>query len=455
MSCRALPVPISGTGPSWCGLLSACCALWLAASAAGAGEPIVLPPPSGPATGLADAAAMRATVFGPRPQDLAPMPETVPLLELDLKLPWARPVPAVYWFDKRLRAWFSAQPGAAPLAIVIAGTGGDGNTSKLSTLRAVLYGAGYHVLTVPSPTFPGFIVSASSTGVAGDLKQDSQDLYAAIQALVAHLPRSTRITEVDLLGYSLGGAHAAVIKSLDATEHKLNIRCAIMINPPVSLFSSIGRLDELFTLSIGSGDSGVEQLYKRLYTRLANLYRRSNKVTIDETDLYSAASAVLRSDADFSAVIALSFRLSLVDVFYAGDLYAGTGVVVDPKHPPAVGDSLEHIGVVLRGKTFADYFSTVFAPYYLAHRPGSTPASLLADNRLDIIADQLEHDPDYYALTNNDDPILNADDLAWLRAKLGSRIVVYDHGGHLGNLGEHQQVADLLEMLAGGWRSGK
>lgn len=454
MRCRALPVPISGTGPSRCGLLSACCALWLAASAAGAGEPIVLPPPSGPATGLADPAAMRATVFGPRPQDLAPMPELVPLLELDLKLPWARPVPAIYWFDRRLRAWFSAQPGPAPLAIVIAGTGGDGNTSKLSTLRAVLYGAGYHVLTVPSPTFPGFIVSASSTGVAGDLKQDSQDLYAAIQALVAHLPRSTRITEIDLLGYSLGGAHAAVIKSLDATEHKLNIHRAIMINPPVSLFSSIGRLDELFTLSIGSGDSGVEQLYKRLYTRLANLYRRSNKVTIDETDLYSAASAVLRSDADFSAVIALSFRLSLVDVFYAGDLYAGTGVVVDPKHPPTVGDSLEHIGVVLRGKTFADYFSTVFAPYYLAHRPGSTPASLLADNRLDIIADQLEHDPDYYAMTNNDDPILNADDLAWLRAKLGSRIVVYDHGGHLGNLGEHQQMADLLQMLSGLWQGG-
>ena len=453
MSWSVLPVPLSGAGSSWSRVLSACCALLLA-SLAGAAEPIVLPPPTGPATGLADAAAMRATVFGPRPQDLAPMPETVPLLELDLSLPWARPVPAIYWFDRRLRAWFSAQPGAAPLAIVIAGTGGDGNTSKLATLRAVLYGAGYHVLTVPSPTFPGFIVSASSTGVAGDLKQDSQDLYAALQMLVAHLPRGTRISEVDVLGYSLGAAHAAVIKSLDDVEHKLKIKRAILINPPVSLFSSIGRLDELFTLSIGSGDSGVEQLYKRLYTRLANLYRRSNKVTLDETDLYSAASAVLTSDADFSAVIALSFRLSLVDVFYAGDLYAGTGIVVDPKHPPAVGDSLEHIGVVLRGKTFADYFSTVFAPYYLAHRPGSTPASLLADNRLDIIADTLEHNPDYYAMTNDDDPILNSDDLAWLRAKFGARIVVYDHGGHLGNLGERQQVTDLLEMLAGLWTRG-
>ena len=96
----------------------------------------------------------------------------------------------------------------------------------------------------------------------------------------------------------------------------------------------------------------------------------------------------------------------------------------------------------------------MFAPYYLAHRPGSTPASLLADNRLDIIADTLEHNPDYYAMTNDDDPILNSDDLAWLRAKFGARIVVYDHGGHLGNLGERQQVTDLLEMLAGLWKRG-
>src|SRR5271170_4755844 len=428
-------------------LVAALAALFVSTSTPADTQPIPAPPAPGPATGLADSAALRATVFGTPPQDIAPLPEKVPLLEMDLALPWARPVPAVFWFDKLLRVWFSAQDKPAPLAIVISGTGSDANTAKLSVLRAVLYGAGYHVLTVPSPTFPGFIVSASSTGVAGDLKQDSQDLYAALQALVAHLPRGTRITDVDLLGYSLGGAHAAVIKSLDDIDHKLKIHRAIMINPPVSLFSSIGRLDELFAQSIGSGDSGVEQLYKRLYTRLANLYRRSNKVTIDETDLYSAASAVLRSDEDFSAVIALSFRLSLVDVFYAGDLYAGTGIVVDPKHPPAVGDSLEHIGVVLRGKTFADYFPDVFAPYYLAHRSGSTPASLRADNRLDIIATALEHNPDYYGMTNNDDPILNAEDLAWLRAKLGARLMVYDHGGHLGNLGERQQVADLLEML--------
>jgi len=304
---------------------------------------------------------------------------------------------------------------------------------------------------MPSPTFPRFIVAASSTGVAGDLMQDGRDLYAAMQKIVAHLPRRVRITEIDVLGYSLGGANAAIVKSIDANERKLAIHRAVMINPPVSLFASVGRLDKLFAQSIGSGDEGVEQLYRRLYAELANLYVASDRVQVDENFMLDAAAAVLKSDAEFSAAIALSFRLDLVNMFFAGDLYAGTGVVTDPRHPPGVGDSLAETQRVLRGMPFSEYFSRVFAPYYLKHRPGATSASLIADNRLDIIGATLRNDPDYYVLTNNNDVILDRRELAWLEDTLGSRIVVYDHGGHLGNLGDVKQVADLLDMLGGRW----
>jgi pimeloyl-ACP methyl ester carboxylesterase len=337
------------------------------------------------------------------------------------------------------------------LAIVISGTGSDANTAKLSVLRGALYGAGYHVLTMPSPTFPGFIVSASSTGVAGDLMQDGHDLYAAMQQILAGLPHKIKITEIDVLGYSLGGANAAVVKSIDATEGKLKIHRAVMIDPPVSLFSSVGRLDKLFAISVGSGDDAIERLYRQLYAELANLYRVSNRVQIDEDFILGAAATVLKTDQEFSSAIALSFRLDLVNVFFAGDLYAGTGVVVDPKHPPRVGDSLEETQRILRGKPFSEYFTKVFAPYYLQHRPNSTSASLIAENRLDVIGDALRTDADYYAQTNSDDLILDKRELAWLENTLGSRIAVYDHGGHLGNIGERRQVSDMLDMLAGRW----
>ena len=412
------------------------------------------PPAPGPATGLADSAALRATVFGTPPQDIAPLPAKVPLTEMDLILPWARPVPPIFWFDRRLRVWFSAQKQPAPLAIVISGTGGGANTAKLSTLRAVLYGAGYHVLTMPSPTFPGFIVSASSTGVAGDLMQDGRDLYAAMQQIIAHLPRGTRITDIDLIGYSLGGTNAAVVKSIDADERKLNIHRAVMINPPVSIFASVGRLDKLYAITLGEGEQGVERLYQKLYAALANVYRASDRVELDEDFLLGAAAAILKTDAEFSAAIALTFRLALVNMFFAGDLFSGAGVVIDPNHPPKPGDSLEHIARELREKPFSEYFTRVFAPYYMRRWPGSTEESLIADSRLDVIGAALRENPDYYAQTNSDDLILDQEELAWLKSTLGTRIAVYDHGGHLGNLGDRQQVSDMLDMLAGRWKAG-
>jgi hypothetical protein len=409
------------------------------------------PLPPAPAADLADSAGLRATVFGTPPQDMAALPEKVPLSEINITLPWRLPVPDVLWFDGKLRVWLSAQKKPAPLAIVISGTGSDGNTGKLAVLRAVLYGAGYHVLTMPSPTFPGFIVSTSSTGVAGDLMQDGRDLYAAIVEILAHLPRKVRITDVDVLGYSLGGANAAIVKSIDATERKLNVHRALMINPPVSLFSSVGRLDKLFAMTIGDGDEDIELLYRRLYAQLANLYRASDRLEIDEDFLLGAAAATFKTDAEFSAAIALSFRIDLVDMFFVGDLYAKTGFVIDPKHPPKVGDSLDRIQRILRDEPFSDYFTQVFAPYYLKRRPDATGASLIAANRLDIIGDALHADGDYYAQTSSDDLILDKRELTWLQDTLGSRIAVYDHGGHLGNLGDRQQVADMLDMLAGRW----
>jgi hypothetical protein len=443
----------------WFALLLTCACLQHAAHAAAADVPDPPPPlpapvhvpAPGPATGLADSAALRATVHGTPPADIAPLPATVPLQQIDIALPWARPVPAVFWFDRRLRVWFSAQPHPAPLVIVISGAGTDGNTGSLAILRGALYGAGYHVLTMPSPTFPGFIVAASSTGVAGDLMQDSHDLYSAMQQLIAHLPRRVQITDIDVVGYSLGAANAAVVKSIDATEGHLRIHRAVMINPPVSMFSSIGRLDKLFALSIGSTDAGIERLYQKLYTRLANVYRTSEQAAVGDSELLAAATTVLTTDSENSAAIALNFRVALMNVFFAGDLYAGTGVVVDPRRPPRVGDSLENVTRALRTKPFAEYFNRVFAPYYLAHRPHSTPESLLADNRLEIIGDALRSNGDYYGQTNSDDVILDQSELAWLKQTLGSRLMVYDHGGHLGNLGDRRQVADMLDMLAGRW----
>src|SRR5450631_2031343 len=53
--------------------------LLFAGASATDGPPIASSATVGPAMGLADSAALRATVYGAPPQDVAPMPKTVPL----------------------------------------------------------------------------------------------------------------------------------------------------------------------------------------------------------------------------------------------------------------------------------------------------------------------------------------------------------------------------------------
>lgn len=405
--------------------------------------------PSEALVGLADAEALQATVFGAPPEALARLPQEVPLRELNLAIEGAMPVPEVFWFNSKLRVWYSAQEQPAPLVIAIAGTGSGGNSGKLAILRAALYGAGYHVLTVPSPTFPRFIVAASSTGVAGDLQQDGRDLHRALRQVVAALPADMRITAVHVIGYSLGGANAAMVKAVDQQVGGLGVQRVVMINPPVSLFASIGRIDRLFETSIGTDDEDFERLYQRLYAQLAGLYRASAALEMDQEFLLGAAAQVLSGAEEFSAAIALTFRLALMNMFFAGDLYAGTGVVTDPANPPGKDDSLVQVQRALRTKPFAAYFQQVFAPYYMARRPGASAESLIADNHLEIIGGLLRGDGDIHAQANADDLILDAGELQWLREVFGSRIAVYPSGGHLGNMGTACHVQDLLAMLAG------
>ena len=86
----------------------------------------------------------------------------------------------------------------------------------------------------------------------------------------------------------------------------------------------MGRLDKLYAITLGNGDAGVERFYQKLYAALANLYRASDRVELDEDFLLGAAAAILKTDAEFSAAIALTFRIALVNMFFAGDLYSGS-----------------------------------------------------------------------------------------------------------------------------------
>ena len=207
-----------------------------------------------------------------------------------------------------------------------------------------------------------------------------------------------------------------------AREGKLKIHRVVMINPPVSLFASVGRLDKLFAASIGSGDAGIESLYRRLYAQLANLYRASEfSVQIDENFMLgkppppcsrrmrNSPPAIALTLPPRSGECVLCRRIFMPARAWSSIRNIRPKLEIRSKRPSAI----------LRDKPFAEYFTRVFAPYYLKHRPNSTGASLIAGNRLDIIGDSLRNNGDYYAQTNGDDLILDKRELVVAQGHFG------------------------------------
>ena len=60
--------------------------------------------------------------------------------------------------------------------------------------------AGYHVISLPSPTHPNFIVAASSSGDPGHLVEDSADLYRVMQVIYQRLQKKQEVTDFFLTG---------------------------------------------------------------------------------------------------------------------------------------------------------------------------------------------------------------------------------------------------------------
>ena len=149
-----------------------------------------------------------ATILG-TPKGLKPdLPRDVPVktmvLEMDLKKP------EIFFYDHGLRYTTAFQSKKAPLIFLIAGTGGGSKSPKVLALMENLYHAGFHVIALPSPTFPNFIIDASTSHVPGNLTDDAEDLYRVMEQIWNVSRKQIEVSHFLLAGYSLGGTEAEI-----------------------------------------------------------------------------------------------------------------------------------------------------------------------------------------------------------------------------------------------------
>jgi len=414
---------------------------------------LVLAPVSGLAAddgyGYPIPGAYEATILGTPAKLMPELPAKIPVRQLVLDVIPDRKRPSIFFYDTGLRCTFAYQEKKAPLIFLLAGTGASDQSSKLMIMMKAFYQAGFHVITLPSPSNSNFIVSASQSRIPGDMTEDAADLHRAMETAMKKIAGDIEVSSFHLCGYSLGASQAAFVAKLDEERRVFNFRRVLMINPTVSLYNSALRIEELMKQIPGGGKKqGI--FFNKMLSKFSEFYRYGNFVAINDDFLYSIYTEKLFTKEETAGLIGLTYRINLAGMIFSSDVMTNSGYVVPKNRVLSTTDSLFDYFLVSTHLSFFDYFNEYMYPYFLKQRPGLTKQALIDSMSLKSIEEYLKSSAKFGVMSNENDFILTKEELGYLRLIFGDRARIYPRGGHLGNLEYKENLAYMVAFFTGG-----
>ncbi|MGP8003809.1 MAG: alpha/beta hydrolase family protein [Smithella sp.] len=387
-----------------------------------------------------------ATILGtPDNLKLAP-PDKISIRQLVLNVIPDIKKPDVFFYDKGLRCTLAYQHKKAPLVFVIAGTGAGDQSQNVVAMMKGLYRAGYHVITLPSPTYPNFIISASYNHVPGDLTEDAADLYRVMESAWNKVKGDIEVSDFYLCGYSLGGTQAAFVAKLDEERKIFNFRKVLMVNPAVNLYNSVMRIEGLLD-KIPGGPRKIGAYFNSMMAKFTEFYRRGDFIDFNDEVLYAVYKSKLFSHVEDGGLIGLSYRISSAGMIFTSDIMTNGGYVVPKNRFLSATDPLGDYFLVCVHLSFINYFNEYLYPYLLKKRPELTKEAFIDSLSLKSIEGYLKSSSKFGVMTNDNDFILVPGELDYLRQLFGERTKVYPRGGHLGNLEYRDNMAYIVEFF--------
>jgi hypothetical protein len=246
-----------------------------------------------------------------------------------------------------------------------------------------------------------------------------------------------------LAGYSLGGTQAAFVASLDEERKLFNFRKVLMINPSVNLYNSVTRIEGLLKdIPGGSKKEGV--FFNRMMAKFSQFYRYGNFITFNDEFLYAAFEEGIFTHKETGGLIGLSYRINSAGMIFSSDVMTNGGYVVPKNRVLSSTDSLFDYFQVSIHLSFFNYVNEYFYPHFRKKRPGLTREAFLASQSLKSLEGYLKSSAKFGVMTNEDDFILSASELQYLRDLFGERARIYPRGGHLGNLEYRENLAHMV-----------
>lgn len=389
-----------------------------------------------------------ATVVGTPEEYRAQLPESIPFKTRSITIFPERVTPDVFFYGSELLYSVALQDDQSPLIFLIAGTGASHDGGKNTNMAKAFYQAGFHVVSISSPTYNNFVIAASSTGVVGHAEKDAEDIYRVFETIWAELKDDIDATSFNLTGYSLGAFNAAFVSKLDEERQSFNFDRVLLINPPVSLYNSVSLLDRM-TQDIPGGVNNFDKFVDKLMRAYTTTYSDSADAG-GEDFLYRTYEALDLKDEQLAALIGTSFRISSSSLVFTSDVMADYGYI---KPKGLVLDRYSNLTVyndVSLRLGFTDYYHEFFYPYYKAEYPNVTRDDFIASMSLTSIADYLRNSKKISMMGNVDDVILEPGEIDFFPSVFGDRATIYPYGGHCGNMDYRDNVAHMVAAFTKG-----
>ena len=388
-----------------------------------------------------------ATIIGSASMMTEGVSENIPLKVYEIQIKDKKDIPDLFWYASKFKFSFSKQKNKkAPLIFVLAGTGSDYSTTRVKFMQRIFHDAGYHTIAISSQMSQQFMISASSNSVPGLLLEDNKDIYKAMKLAYNKIKDQVEVTDFYIMGYSLGGANAAVLSYIDEKEKAFNFKRVFMVNPPVNLYDSAVKLDKYLDDYTGGKTKGIEKL---LNTTLAKVKGglTSEYANIGADTIYNIVKGDILSDAEKKAYIGLAFRLASTDLNFISDFITKSHIYT--KNPEKVNKftNMKEYFKAVNFATFGDYVNKIGFPYYKKYDKDLTIEDLKREASLKVIEDYLRTSSKIAAVTNADELILNDKDFVFLKDVFKDRLVIYPKGGHCGNMFYKENVDVMLKFI--------
>lgn len=336
--------------------------------------------------------------------------------------------------------WLQAEP--APLVFLVPGLGGHRLGASTLALAEIAFLNGSSVVAISNPTNWEFIENGASLSLPGYVPSDAHDVHIALTRVNRRLVslHPGRFTSKRLTGISLGALHTLFIAGNERraeSEGLVPFDVYVALDPAVSLEHGLLALDRFYNAPLAFAPEERAREIDEIFGKV--LYLSHGELDPGMELPFT------KLEAEF--LIGLAYRLDLQFLILASQERHDLGVLRTRRtlltQAPAFREVSEY--------SYMEYMHAFVLPYLSTRVAGITCDEAGARRifeRCDLRAVEggLRANPRVLVFANENDFLLRAEDITWLRDLLGARAHFFPAGGHLGNL-HRKTIHEVIDAV--------